>query len=338
MQRIYIGIVGTGKFAMQHAKIWQSLDSVELLGVYGSNKKRSELFAKKYNCKAFSDFNKMSRECGLVDIVTMNNLHADYALKAIRSNCHVVIEKPLDIDLEKARQVDTEVKKNNVVAKVISNYRYNSNFRRMKQLLDSGKVGNIYKGRVTVIWPRSEEYYLSNNGWRSDRNKVGGGVLIHQCIHHIDLLHWFFGEVEVVNGNPTDFISNENGVGSGVERTFTGKLLFANGVEIDLFLTTMPNERLVEKIELYGDKGKIVANSGLCYISNLDKAYQLLKKIFKINSQKTNEHLRFQFVDAITSIQNKTYANNSIKNGLSSLETVNRLYNSKSNINININD
>ena len=123
MQRIYIGIVGTGKFAMQHAKIWQSLDSVELLGVYGSNKKRSELFAKKYNCKAFSDFNKMSRECGLVDIVTMNNLHADYALKAIRSNCHVVIEKPLDIDLEKARQVDTEVKKNNVVAKVINNYR-----------------------------------------------------------------------------------------------------------------------------------------------------------------------------------------------------------------------
>jgi predicted dehydrogenase len=317
--KVRVGIVGSGDTAMYHAKVWSNIDAVEIIGIYSSNKSRSITISEKYNCKVFSDVDDLMSECSLIDIVTINSLHGYYALKAINHNCHVVIEKPIDINLEIARKVCKEAN-NNVVVSVINNYRFNCSFRRMKKLLDIGKIGNVSSGKITVVWPRSDEYYFSHNGWRMDSRKVGGGVLMHQCIHHIDLLHWLFGEIQSLNGIASDFVSDK------IERTFSGEVLFKNGVKVELCFTTMVGGESFEEVELQGDKGKIVASSRICHTSKLDKIYQLFKKKFNTKNDRCNNNLEAQFVEIISLIKCRNYTNISADNGFRALETVLRFY------------
>jgi len=317
-KKIRIGIIGVGDTAIYHAKIWSAIDSVELIGVYSSKKLRSKFICEKYKCKVFSNVDDLMIECDLIDITTINSLHGYYALKSIDYNCHVVIEKPIDIDIEVAKEICKKIDNKNIVVRVISNYRFNCNYRRMKELLDAGKVGNIISGKVTVVWPRTREYYFSNGGWKTDIKKVGGGVLIHQCIHHIDLLHWLFGDIESLQGVSSDFI------GDNIERTFSGEIMFKGGQKLELFFTTMPSDKSFEKVELKGSKGSIFASSSICYTSKLDKIYQTL------SNNKCKDNLPEQFIEAISSIRGENYSNTSIKNGIRALDTILKLYGNKS--------
>ena len=335
MKRINVGIIGTGKFAGHHATVWNSLKEVVLLGVHGTDLSRMHLFSERYTCKIFEDIDELISECDLIDIVSANNTHATYALKAINSGCHVIIEKPIDINLEQARAICAAVKRKQVVASVVANYRFNSNFKRLKQLLENNELGDIIGGRVTVSWPRNDSYYKANDGWRSNPDKVGGGVLMHQCIHHIDLLHWLFGEIDRVSGVSDHWTGELPGM--GVEQTFAGLLTFKSGVSVDLFFTTASAANAGEYIELFGTKSNLYIDNHSYVISSTSRVRMLIKtltstiiNVIKIRLglklETTSALLSRQFTEIVKAITENEAISVSVTDGLIALEIVNALY------------
>jgi predicted dehydrogenase len=338
MKDIRVGIIGTGQFARHHVDVWKSINNVKIIGAYGTDKKRVKRFSSACNCNAFYEFDKLAQNCDVVDIVSTNNTHADYALMSINVNCHTIIEKPIDINIAKAQKVLDATKEYKKIVTTISNYRYSTNFIKMKNALDLGVLGDIVGGRVSVVWPRLESYYKNNGGWRGDSTKVGGGVLMHQCFHHIDLLHWMFGPVSEVSGYKTDLISIS--FNDSIERTFSGLLKFKSGVVIELFFTTMGDGYSTEKVEIFGSLAKAVASSNSFMILDsikynsikvissqiLDIASRLLK--FK-KTEGPNAFLRRQFQEVINNV---SLGENSLSvsaiDGVRTLKTIQALYKS----------
>jgi predicted dehydrogenase len=333
---IRVGIIGTGKFAGHHSKVWQSVENVKLIGIYGSNPERSVAFAREHGTEHFVDLAQLMEVSDLIDVVSTNDTHGDYALKAILAGCHVIIEKPLDIEVKKAKEVCAAAHEKGIVASVVSQFRFNPCFRKMKQVLESGGIGDVLGGQITVISPRSEAYYSHNGGWRADPIKVGGGVLIHQCIHHIDLLHWLLGEVTYARGCSSNWTGGQSG--HGVERTFLALLEFASGIPVQLFLTTRGEVGLIEqqRIEIFSSRavassnGRFFSTTGLPSFRRMFNAvasrFGLISK-----AENTNAHLRRQFTETVSAILGKGSLSVSLEDGLRALETVDRLYRTDSN-------
>jgi len=327
---IRVGLVGTGKFAGHHAAAWRSLGAVELVGVHGSNSVRTESFATKQACTPFSDVATLAAACDIIDVASANDTHADYALEAIARGRHVVVEKPLDTNLEKARALCVAARDQGIVASVISNYRFNPCFVEMKRMLDQGMLGDIIGGQVSVVCQRADKYYAKNGGWRGDWVRAGGGVLIHQCIHHIDLLHWFFGPVIEAEGYLSDWTGGVEG--RGVERTFTGWMAFENVGPVGLFMTTKGESSAMERFEIFGTRSTGVAN-GRSFCASAREPVRHLAEIMSgfIGRRRKPENaaaqLQRQFREIVAVVlgrEGKLSA--TIDDGLRAIETVSRLY------------
>jgi predicted dehydrogenase len=326
-----VGIIGTGKFAGHHSKVWQSIENVKLIGIYSSNPERSVTFAREHGTEPYVDVAQLMEVSDLIDVVSTNDTHGDYALKAISVGCHVIIEKPLDIEVKKAKEVCAAAREKGIVASVVSNYRFNPYFRKMKQVLESGSIGDILGGQITSILPRSDAYYSNNSGWRANPIKVGGGVLLHQCIHHIDLLHWLLGEVTYVSGLSSNWTGGRPG--HGVERTFLGLLEFGSGIPVQLFLTTRGEVGLIEqqRIELFGSRAEASSNGCSFSISGLPSLQRILEVVgvrlgLMSKAENTSAQLRRQFTEVVGVILEKGSLSVSLEDGLRALETVIKLY------------
>lgn len=325
---IRVGIVGTGKFAGHHAKVWQGIAEVALIGVCGGDPARARTFADACGCKVFTRIEDLIDACDVIDIVSANDTHGAHALKAATAGRHFIVEKPLDIDLERARKVCAAAESAGVVATVVSNYRYNRAFRAMKAAIEGGDLGRIVGGQVSVLWPRPEEYYAAHGGWRSDPSRAGGGVLIHQCIHHIDLLHWWFGAVDAVYGRARDWTTGGSG---GVERTFLGHMDFAGGFPIQLFCTTRGGDPSLNRVSVYGQAAFAHADEQSFVTSRQSGLRRLTAKVAdhlvpRRRAENSSTLLRRQFVDFTQAVTRGAAMEVTLNDGLCALETVHRLY------------
>lgn len=328
---IKVGIIGTGKFAGHHARVWQSIGSVKLIGIYSSNVERGAAFAREHGIEPYENLDQFLQESDLIDVASTNNTHGDYALKAISARCHVIIEKPLDIEIKKAKDICAATRERGIVATVVSTYRFNPYFRKMKQALESGDIGDVLGGQITSITPRSEAYYSSNSGWRGDYGRVGGGVLIHQCIHYIDLLHWLLGDVTFARGFSADWTGGKKG--HGVERTFLGLLEFASGVPVELFMTTKGDIGAIEqhRVELFGSRAVVVSDGQYFSTSGLPPLLRIFKAVavrfgFRYKVENPTHQLRRQFMEVVAAILEGGSLSVSVEDGTRALETVKKLY------------
>ena len=325
---IRVGVIGTGKFASHHAKVWQGISEVVLIGACGGDPERTRAFAEAHGCKAFAHVEDLIDACDVIDIVSANDTHGEHALKAAAAGRHFIVEKPLDIDLEKAREVCAAAESAGVMATVVSNYRYNRAFRAMKVAIEGGDLGQIVGGQVSVLWPRSVEYYAAHGGWRGDPSRAGGGVLIHQCIHHIDLLHWWFGAAEAVHGRARDWTTDG---ADGVERTFLGHLEFAGGFPVQLFCTTRGGDPSLNRVSVYGTAAFAHADEQSFVTSGQSRLRRLAARaadylIPRRQAENSSTLLRRQFIDFTQAVSGDAAMGVTLTDGLRALETVRRLY------------
>lgn len=193
-RKIRTAVVGCGKVGHFHAKAYVQLDQSEFVACWNHHLPRAEAFAKEYGVRAYDDLAKMVRECGVeaASICTPHPEHAQTAAALARMGVHIIVEKPLAISLKDCDDIISAASTSGVVGATLSQRRFYHPAIRVKQAIDEGRIGKPILGTVSMMGWRSMEYYRSDP-WRGTWKGEGGGVLVNQAPHQLDLLLWYMG-------------------------------------------------------------------------------------------------------------------------------------------------
>lgn len=268
MKEFKVAIIGCGRISVMHLDALEKIDGVKLVACCDIKKDRADAVAKKYGVKAYYDYDEMFEKEPLdaVHLCLPHYIHSKVAIAAFNKGINVITEKPMDVDLESAESAVKIAKEKGVLFGVISQCRYNNSAKLVKKAVDSGKLGKIISARSTLTWKRDDEYY-SESDWKGTWDKEGGGVVIDQAIHSIDLVNWIVNsEVESVSCS----MANRGHEIVKVEDSAEGLIKYKNGVRYGFYC--MNNYGVDEPIEikLYCEKGKVTFNYDDAIIEYLD--------------------------------------------------------------------
>lgn len=249
------GIIGAGTISDIHAIAINSIENAKLFGVYSINKNKSDAFAHKNNCTAYDTLDEMVNlpEIDIVCICTPSGIHLDPAIKCIEAGKHCLIEKPLEVTLEKCDRMIEAANKAGIKIGVIFPSRFYKDSKQLKKSIDEKRFGDLVLGDAYVKWNRSAGYYHSS-AWRGTWELDGGGALMNQGIHSVDLLQWYMGAVESVQS----VTANIRHKGIEVEDTIVSTLKFANGALGTIECSTAVFPGALKRIEIMGTKGTAI--------------------------------------------------------------------------------
>lgn len=186
------GIIGCGRIAPRHADSLAEIDGTKLVQVCDVLEARAHHFAEKYDTEYCLDYHELlaNPDVDIVNICTPSGLHAEMAVAALKAGKHVIVEKPMAMNVADAdRMISTAKEMKRKLCIVLQN-RYNPPMQDFYKTVRDGKIGRILLGSVTVRWYRPQEYY--NDGWHGTKS-MDGGALMNQSVHHIDALQWLVG-------------------------------------------------------------------------------------------------------------------------------------------------
>src|SRR5271155_1763202 len=196
------GIIGCGMIAEFHTRAINEIENARVVGTWSRNPANADKIARlaRGGCPAFADLNALLAlpELDVVCICTPSGAHLEPAVEAARAGKHVVVEKPLEITLPRCDAIIAACDAAGVRLCTIFPSRFTAANIRLKEAIDLGRFGRLTLGDTYVKWWRTQEYYDSG-GWRGTWRLDGGGALMNQAIHNVDLLSWLMGEVTQVS-------------------------------------------------------------------------------------------------------------------------------------------
>ena len=255
MAQLRTAVIGYGKVAHLHAQALRSLPTSEFVAVCGRNPERAQPFAQQYEIAAFTSVADMIEQAGVqaVVICTPHPAHAAPAIEAARLGAHVLVEKPLAATLADCDAMIAAAEQAGVKLGVISQRRFYEPVRRMRQAIDAGKIGRPALGTVVMYGWRDEAYYRSDP-WRGQWAAEGGGVLVNQAPHQLDLLQWLMGPIDEVFG----YWENLNHPYIEVEDTAVAVLRFQNGGVVSIVVSNAQKPGIYGKVHIHGSNGASV--------------------------------------------------------------------------------
>ncbi|CAM4510384.1 Gfo/Idh/MocA family protein [Paenibacillus typhae] len=202
MTSLGAAIIGCGAIAPLHVNAIASVEGARLVAAADSNARQAAAFGAVYGCETVPDYHELLErtDIDVVHLCTPHYLHAQMAIDFLNAGKHVLTEKPLAADVPSARRIIETADCSKGQLGIVFQNRYNEPSQRIRQVIDSGQLGRLVCMKGVVTWHRSEQYY-SESGWRGKWATEGGGVLINQTIHTLDLLQWFGGEISAVSGS-----------------------------------------------------------------------------------------------------------------------------------------
>jgi UDP-N-acetyl-2-amino-2-deoxyglucuronate dehydrogenase len=254
-KKIRTAVVGCGKVGHTHARSLQSLPDSEFVAVCDVSADRTEAYRKEYNVKAYTDFRKMVLDEGIemVSVCTPHPLHALFIAQAADLGVHVLTEKPLASDLQDCDRAIEACHTKRVKLGMISQRRLYPPIIRMRNAIQEGKIGKPIIGFMIVMGWRSKEYYEMDN-WRGKWQTEGGGVMVNQTIHQLDLLQWLLGPIDELYG----YWDNFNHPTIEVEDTAVAVMRFKNGAVGQFFVSNSQKPGFYGKIHVHGSNGASV--------------------------------------------------------------------------------
>ena len=195
-------VVGCGDVSVVHFEAIEALPDLQLVAVCDVDQDAAARASARYGVPSFASHTELlaAMRPDVVHITTPHDQHVQPAIDALTAGVHVVVEKPVaHIRTEAERLVAAAEQPGAPKIAVCFQNRYNATSQAMADLLESGRLGSVLGASATVCWHRPPAYYKSRP-WRGQVDRSGGGVLINQAIHSIDLLQWLLGEVQVVRG------------------------------------------------------------------------------------------------------------------------------------------
>lgn len=251
--KVKYGIIGTGAIARKHAEALQLIDNAELFMVYDTVTARAKAFAEAFNCRYAETLNQLlASEIEAVTIATPSGLHGECAIPAAKAGKHILCEKPLEVTISKVNDLIRTCESSNVRLSAVFQSRFSTAVRQIRQAIEAGRFGQPVLASASVRWFRNHEYY-ANAVWRGTWALDGGGALMNQGIHTVDLLLYFNGDVREVTGRFTK-IMHKN---IEVEDTAVAILRFNNGSLGTIEASTACAPGLPRRVELSGTEGSV---------------------------------------------------------------------------------
>ncbi len=264
-----ISIAGCGKVAHLHAKAIQNIPDARLVGVWSRSQKSARDFAALYKTRAYPEIGQMviENDVDLVIICTPHPFHRKPAIEAAEAGANVLVEKPLASDLRDCDAIINACKIRYVKLGVISQRRWYSPVMRMKEAIDAGKIGKPSLATVTMLGWRDKAYYDADN-WRGKWKTEGGGVLVNQSPHQLDLMLWFMGDVDEVYG----IWRNLNHPYIEVEDTSLAIVKFESGAIGNILVSNSMMPGIYGKVHVHGENGASVGvqtDGGAMFIAGM---------------------------------------------------------------------
>lgn len=247
-------IIGCGAIAPVFADAIAQLDNARLVAVADAVEERGQSFAATYAAQAYVDFHDLIRrdDVDVVCVLTWSGRHAEIGIEAAQAGKHVLTTKPLDVTLDKMDRLIETCRRQGVKLAAVHQLRSFPAFVRAKTALSEGRLGRIHFGIACIPWWRSQEYYDSAD-WRGTWQWDGGGCLMNQGIHTIDILQWLVGPVAEVKSY-TDTVAHN----IEVEDAAVAALRFESGALGVIMGSTAVHKGLPSRIEILGATGNIV--------------------------------------------------------------------------------
>jgi UDP-N-acetyl-2-amino-2-deoxyglucuronate dehydrogenase len=269
VERIKTGIVGCGKGAHLHAQALKGLPESIFTAVYSRDINKAKAFAERYGVTVCSTIEEMNAVAGVeaVLICTPHPAHAATAIQAAKAGMHLLVEKPLASSLEDCDAIISAAKDHGVKLGTICQRRFYPPSQRIRQAIDAGKIGKPILGTVNMLGWRDEAYYQSDP-WRGSWKGEGGGVLVNQAPHQLDLLQWYMGPVEEVFG----YWSNLNHPYIEAEDTALAVIKFKNGGLGNIVVSNSVNPALYGKVHIHGEIGRSIGvqtDGGAMFIAGM---------------------------------------------------------------------
>ncbi|NCB02855.1 MAG: Gfo/Idh/MocA family oxidoreductase [Spirochaetia bacterium] len=271
METVRFALIGYGKVAHLHAKAIQEANGAQLVAVCGRNKTRRDEFANKYNISSRDTIQEAVTydHVDAVVISTPHPQHKENTIEAFDAGVHVLVEKPMAMNTSECTDMIVAAEKAQKVLSVVSQRRWTPSAMRMREAIDSGKLGTVALGQVTILGWRDEAYYNSDP-WRGKWDTEGGGILINQAPHQLDLLHWFLGPVERIYGE----FENINHPYIEVEDSAVAVIRFKNGALASLLLSNSQKPGIYAKVHIHGTSGASVGvqtDGGAMFVAGVSK-------------------------------------------------------------------
>jgi predicted dehydrogenase len=248
-------VIGAGKVARTHAAVLASLDSSDFVAVCSRTPEKASALADEFGALAFTDIPTMIRDAGVeaVVICTPHPAHAGPAVAALENGAHVLVEKPLAASLADCDAMISAAKRAGRSLGVVSQRRWITSALRVKTAIDEGRIGLPILATAALLGWRSPAYYESD-AWRGRWETEGGGVLVNQAPHQLDLLLWYMGEIAEVSG----YWANLNHPQIEVEDTAVAIVRFASGALGSIVLSNSQNPGLYGRVHVHGSSGATI--------------------------------------------------------------------------------
>jgi UDP-N-acetyl-2-amino-2-deoxyglucuronate dehydrogenase len=262
-EKMRFGIIGCGVIGDTHAKAISSIPDACLIAVADVVAESAQKLAEIYGVTPYTNAQEMleREQFDVVEICTPSGLHGELACQAMRSGHHVIVEKPMEISRAAIAQMLRVQRESGVKMAVISQHRFDPGAKQVHELAQQGAFGRLVLGNAQIPWWRSQQYYDSG-AWRGTWESDGGGVLMNQGIHSIDLLQWLMGPVQTIYAHTGTLVHRMQ-----TEDVAVAVLRFANGALGTLAGTTGAYPGLGTRIEVYGDQGSaVIADDRLAWL------------------------------------------------------------------------
>lgn len=268
-RKVKTAIIGCGKVSHLHAAALQQGSNTELTAIYSRSMKKAKEFAEKYGILAFDDIEMMIREAGIESVVvcTPHPFHADAVIKAAGAGAHCLVEKPLASSLQDCDAMIQACKENRVKLGVVSQRRFYAPVQRLRKAIDEGKIGIPALGTIQMLGWRDKVYYDSDE-WRGTWLMEGGGVLVNQAPHQLDIFQWLMGPIDEVYG----VWRNLNHPYIEVEDTAVAILKFKNGAIGNIIVSNSQKPGIFGKVHVHGSNGASVGvqtDGGAMFIAGM---------------------------------------------------------------------
>lgn len=300
-------IIGCGMIANIHVSAIKEIGNTKLIGVYDNNRDMAVAFSEKWNCKDYSSIEDLLAD-EMVDVVNIcvpSGLHAHFIIKCCQAKKHVIVEKPMAITQEQIAEIESAVKENHVKVEVITQLRFTDATKKIKTFLDAGGLGKILSANLKMNYYRSPEYYGYGKSWRGTWAMDGGGALMNQGIHGVDLIQYFMGGVKSITADCRTLLHNIE-----TEDIANALVEYHNGAIGTIQCTTLCKPSYPRTIEIIGEKGTIVMQEDVISEWNVENSQEETSDQISVNASSSPQEIphsfhKKQIEDLLDSITNE---------------------------------
>ena len=269
MQKVRTAIIGCGKVSDMHAEALKNTPEAQFVAVYSRSPEKAKQYGEKYGVRGFCDIREMIASAGVeaVIVCTPHPAHRDAAVMAAEAGAHVLVEKPLASTLQDCDEMLAAAKRAKVKIGVVCQRRFYSPVQRVRRAIDEGKIGKPALGTVLMLGWRDQKYYESDP-WRGQWKAEGGGVLVNQAPHQLDLLQWLMGPIDELFG----VWSNFNHPYIEVEDSAVAVIRFRSGALGNIVVSNSQQPGLYGKVHVHGQNGASVGvqtDGGAMFIAGM---------------------------------------------------------------------